>query len=105
MKIYRAILSDHGIIHLKTDSRFMYTYTCEMVKINRFPVLIQTENLYESGIADEILSIRTYYEQQWLERGIPTKYLRFVCEPRDQLIEPEIEIEHDTYRSYNRSRR
>ena len=105
INIYREILSDNGIIHLKTDSHFMFTYTSEMVKINRLPVLIQTENLYNSGIADKILSIRTYYEQQWLERGISIKYLRFICEPRKNLIEPEIEIEHDSYRSYNRSKR
>ena len=105
MKIYHEILSDNGIIHLKTDSLFMYLYTCEMVNINQFPILVQTDNLYESGIADEILSIRTYYEQQWLERGITTKYLRFICEPREQMIEPEIDIEYDTYRSYNKSRR
>ena len=104
MRIYREILSEKGIIHLKTDSRFMYTYTCEMVKVNKFPVVIQTDNLYESGMADEILSIRTAYEQQWLERGISIKYLRFVCEPRGQLIEPEIDIEYDSYRSYNRRR-
>ena len=105
IKIYREILSDKGIIHLKTDSNFMFTYTCEMIKANHFPVLIQTEDLYNSGIADEILSIRTAYERQWLERGIPIKYLRLICEPRDQLIEPEVEIEYDAYRSYNRSRR
>ena len=105
IKIYREILSDNGIIHLKTDSQFMYTYTCEMVKINRFPEIIQTDNLYESGTTDEILTIRTFYEQQWLERGITIKYLRFVCEPRNQIIEPEIDIEYDMYRSYNRSRR
>jgi len=105
MKIYREILSNNGIIHLKTDSLFLYTYTCEMVKINQFPVIIQTDNLYESDMADEILSIRTAYEQQWIERGIPTKYLRFVCEPRSQIIEPEIDIEYDSYRSYNRRRR
>ena len=105
IEIYRKILSDKGIIHLKTDSNFMYMYSFEMVKVNHFPVLIHTENLYNSGIADEILSIRTYYEQQWLDRGIPTKYLRFICEPRDKFVEPETEIEYDSYRSYNRSKR
>lgn len=105
MQLYRDILSDQGIIHLKTDSNFLYMYTCEMVKVNHFPVLVQTENLYNSGIDETVLNIRTYYEQQWLERGIPTKYLRFVCEPREELIEPEVEIEYDSYRSYNRSRR
>jgi len=105
IKIYHEILSENGVIHLKTDSLFMFTYTCEIVKINYFPVLIQTDNLYESGLADEILSIRTCYEQQWIERGIPIKYLRFIIESRTQIIEPEIDIELDAYRSFSRGRR
>jgi len=105
MKLYREILSGEGLIHLKTDSNFMYTYTNEMIKANNYPVQICTDNLYNSGITDEILSIRTYYEQQWLDRGLNIKYIRFICEPRDNLFEPDEEIEPDPYRSYNRSRR
>lgn len=105
MRMYREILSGEGIIHLKTDSNFMYTYTCEMVRANRYPVLFSTDDLYHSGLADAILSIRTYYEQQWLERGLNIKYIRFVCQERTSLVEPEIEIEPDPYRSFNRSRR
>ena len=105
MKLYREILSDEGVIHLKTDSNFMYTYTCEMVKANRYPVNVQTDDLYHCGQADEILSIRTYYEQQWLERGLNIKYIQFVCEPREELIEPDVDIEYDAYRSFNRSKR
>jgi tRNA (guanine-N7-)-methyltransferase len=105
MKQYREILTPDGLIHLKTDSNFMYTYTVEMVKANRYPVLFQTDDLYHAGSADEILSIRTYYEQQWLERGLPIKYIRFICEPRGVLVEPDIEIELDAYRSFNRSKR
>lgn len=41
-----------------------------MVKANHYPVRVQTEDLYHSGIDDDILSIRTFYEQQWLDRGI-----------------------------------
>lgn len=105
MKLYRELLSKDGIIHLKSDSGFMFTYTCEMVKANKYPVLVQTDDLYHSGLANDILSIRTYYEQQWLDRGINIKYIKFVCEERDELIEPDIEIEYDEYRSFNRSRR
>ena len=105
MKLYSQILTVNGLIHLKTDSNFMFTYTHEMIKANRYPIQICTENLYQSGMTDKILSIQTCYEQQWLERGIPTKYIRFICERRDQLIEPETKIEHDPYRSYNRSKR
>ncbi len=105
MKLYRRILSDDGVIHLKTDSHFMYTYTCEMVKANEFPVSVQTNDLYHSGLADEILSIQTFYEQQWIKRGFNIKYIQFVCPPRETYIEPEVEIEVDSYRSFNRGKR
>jgi tRNA (guanine-N7-)-methyltransferase len=105
MKLYRQLLSDDGIIHLKTDSHFMYTYTNEMIKANRYPVLFRTDDLYHSGWADNILSIKTYYEQQWIERKMNIKYIRFICEERGELIEPDVEIVYDTYRSFNRSKR
>ncbi|MDH6535737.1 tRNA (guanosine(46)-N7)-methyltransferase TrmB [Parabacteroides sp. 52] len=105
MGLYREILSENGIIHLKTDSHFMYTYTREMVKVNRYPVLFETDDLYHSGLTDSLLSIQTYYEQQWLDRGLNIKYIRFVCERRETLTEPDVEIELDPYRSFNRSKR
>ncbi len=105
MKLYREILKDSGLIHLKTDSNFMFTYTNEMIQANHFPVVVQTDDLYHSHLADDILSIQTFYEQQWLERGLNIKYIQFVCEPREIYIEPEIEIEPDSYRSFNRSKR
>ena len=103
--LYRKILAENGLIHLKTDSPFMFTYAAEMIKANRFPVQVSTDNLYQSGIADEILSIQTCYEQQWLDRGLTIKYIRFICESRETFIEPDVEIAPDPYRSYNRSRR
>ena len=102
MKLYREILNNSGLIHLKTDSNFMFTYTCEMIKANHFPVLIQTDDLYNSDIVDKILSIQTFYEQQWIARGLNIKYVKFICEPRETFIEPDIEIEQDSYRSFNR---
>jgi tRNA (guanine-N7-)-methyltransferase len=102
MKLYRQILAEKGLIHLKTDSHFMYTYTYEMIQVNHYPVQVCTDDLYHSGIVDEILSIRTHYEQQWLDRGLNIKYIRFECSPRETLIEPDVEIELDSYRSYNR---
>jgi tRNA (guanine-N7-)-methyltransferase len=51
------------------------------------------------------LSIRTYYEQQWLSRGLSIKYLRFRLPAEGALEEPDVEIELDDYRSYNREKR
>jgi tRNA (guanine-N7-)-methyltransferase len=102
LKLYRQFLVPDGIIHLKTDSRFLYTYTQELVKINEFPILIDTDDLYHSNIADKILSIQTFYEKQWIERGLNIKYLKFIAQERAELKEPDIEIPLDTYRSFNR---
>ena len=104
MRLYRTILAPDGLIHLKTDSPFLYAYTAEMIKVNDFPVNANVADLYNSGRTDEILSIKTFYEQQWIGRGMSIKYLQFVCEERDQYIEPEIEIELDSYRSFGRNR-
>jgi tRNA (guanine-N7-)-methyltransferase len=104
MRLYRQILAPQGVIHLKTDSRFLYSYTLEMVKTNQLPVLRQIDDLYHSPEAGELLNIRTFYEQQWLSRGLTIKYLSFVCEDKD-FTEPDVEIEWDIYRSFNRSSR
>ena len=105
MSRYRRFLIDNGLIHLKTDSNFMFTYTKYMVEHNHLPVEFSTDDLYHSGLVDNILSIRTYYEQQWLDRGLNIKYLKFHLPQDGELQEPDIEIELDDYRSYNRSKR
>ena len=102
MKIYRQLLNPDGIVHLKTDSNFMYLYTSAMMNENNLPVLFRTDDLYHSGLVDDVLNIQTYYEQQWLLRGLSIKYLKFGCPDREEWIEPEIELEQDSYRSYGR---
>lgn len=99
---YRKILKPGGRIHLKTDSGFMYNYTCANVEHNGLPVEFQTDDLYASGDADHILSIRTHYEQQWLDRGKTIKYIVFNLPQDGELTEPDVEIEMDDYRSYGR---
>lgn len=103
MKLYRKFLIPEGIVHLKTDSNFMFTYTDAMVKENNLPVIFRSEDLYHSGLEDVATQIQTFYEQQWLSRGLNIKYLKFICPPLQEWIEPDIEIEQDTYRSYSRS--
>ena len=105
MNRYRRFLVPDGLVHLKTDSNFMFTYTKYMIEANHFPVEFMTDDLYHSGMDDDILSIRTYYEQQWLDRGLNIKYIQFHLPQDGELQEPDVEIELDDYRSYNRSKR
>lgn len=104
MELYCKFLKPGGLVHLKTDSGFLFQYTSAMIKENRFEVIHETDNLYDSGIANEILGIKTFYEQQWLGRGMKIKYLKFIPH-QNGLIEPDIEIEHDDYRSFGRNER
>lgn len=129
---YARFLRPDALIHLKTDSPFLYTYTDALVAVNHLPVEANTKDLY--GTADggqrtedvpsatvpsvspdvsqaaatllaEARAIRTYYESQWLARGLSIKYLRFRLPAGVDLQEPNIEIELDSYRSYNRDKR
>jgi tRNA (guanine-N7-)-methyltransferase len=99
---YCEILKPEGVIHLKTDSDFLYKYTLATIGENNFMIEVNTDDLYASGMADEILSIRTYYEHQWLSRGKTIKYLRYIPHGKN-LTEPEIEIAFDNYRSFGRN--
>ncbi len=99
---YKSFLKKEGIIHLKTDSNFQYSYTLAMVQLNNFEILAETDNLYESVLLSETLQIKTFYEKQWLSRGITIKYLAFILTDK-VFIEPDIDIEKDEYRSFGRS--
>lgn len=109
MERYRRFLVDGGLIHLKTDSNFLFTYTTYMVNGNQLPVLFRTEDLYHTEGFDEqtakILGIQTYYESQWIERGLNIKYMKFRLPHAGTLTEPSVEIPLDDYRSYHRNKR
>ena len=103
LRLYREVLKDGGRVHLKTDSPFLYTYTGIMARHNSLPLIADTCDLYGNpqGV-DDILGIRTFYEQQWLDRGLTIKYISWTLPAQGELSEPEVEIEPDTYRSFSR---
>jgi len=105
MADYQQFIQPGGKIHLKTDSQFLFQYTVEMVKCNQLPVLVETADLYHCGWVDKILSIQTFYESQWLQRGLTIKYIQFEMPQSVDWQEPDVEIEPDPYRSFGRSAR
>lgn len=105
LESYRKVLAPNGVIHLKTDSPFLFEYTSMMAAHNGLKVLDSTADLYASISPDDpILNIRTHYEQQWLDRGLTIKYFSFIPGTEPVLQEPpEADtIAQDTYRSYSR---
>ncbi len=88
---YQKFVKNNGFINLKTDSVELYTYTKKLIELNNMDLVTDTDNLYESDLVDETLSIKTFYEQQWLEQGKPIHYLRFKLNTAQKLEEPEEE--------------
>lgn len=106
MERYRHFLVDGGIIHLKTDSNFLFTYTKYMVAENHLPLDFSADDLYHETPAvlqgSPILTIQTYYEHMWMERGLNIRYMRFHLPHEGKLVEPDVDIPKDGYRSYHR---
>jgi tRNA (guanine-N7-)-methyltransferase len=107
MQRYQQIIREKGLIHLKTDSPFLYTYTTEMLRLNAYKVICNTQDLYgeteENALFADARSLQTHYEKQWLDRGLSIKYIEWQLAHRHEWQEPTIEIEKDTYRSYGRN--
>lgn len=103
MNLYRKVMKPDGIVHLKTDSPFLYKYTGLMTGLNRLKMVADTADLYASPEgAGDILGIRTFYEQQWLARGKTIKYLAFRL-PRHEVEHiDEDDIERDDYHAVSR---
>ncbi len=96
---YRRFIRKDGIINLKTDSPFLFEYTKRLAETNGFDIIKITDDLYGSGLADPVTSIKTFYEQQWLSRGKSIKLISFRI-GEGEIIEPDCsDIEKDDYHS------
>lgn len=82
---YRELLKDNGIVHLKTDNIELHKYTRKVVEANSLEVMIATDDLYSGNHSDDILSIRTHYEQIFLDTGLKITYLKFRL-PKNKVI-------------------
>jgi tRNA (guanine-N7-)-methyltransferase len=105
---YRHFLVDNGTIHVKTDSNFLYTYTSYMIEHNALPLIFNTDDLYHKPLGEaekKILGIQTYYESQWIARGLNIRYIKFALPHSAVLTESEKQIPLDEYRSYHRDKR
>ncbi len=75
---YKKILKPEGVVNLKTDSEFMHGYTLGLLHGEGHEVLYANHNIYkQEGSPNEVTSIQTFYESQYLEKNKPITYIRF----------------------------
>ena len=111
---YRRFLKPGGIIHLKTDSRFLHEYTKAVIAENGLTLLACTEDLYGEGrqsvpesrlksvcgqsAVDALFEVRTFYERMFMEQGYKITYLSFVIDHEGAFRSPE-SFDSDYWRS------
>ncbi len=76
---YKKFLKPSGFIHLKTDSTSLYEYTLEVIKEQNLKLHWHTNNLYKNCPEErqELVNIKTYYEQLFTAKGEDIKYILF----------------------------
>ena len=117
LKRYSHFLKPNGIVHLKTDSLFLYKYTLFTAEQNRLQIINSIQDLYgaaasnaAAGVGENLpeglTTIRTFYEQYYIKNGFTIKYLSFrllaegnaasACEGAAplSLVEPEWDEEY-----------
>lgn len=77
LEYYAKLLAEDGWINLKTDSQHLYNYTQAVISEFDLPCEVANNDIYGSGYADEVLSVKTAYETVYLQRGLPITYTRF----------------------------
>lgn len=88
---YRSFMRRGGIVHLKTDSRFLHEYTKAVCEENALEILSCTTDLYGSENKDipaEVTQVQTFYEKMFLDQGIPITYLSFVIDHDGDYLHP-----------------
>ena len=115
LECYRSFLRPGGIVHLKTDSRFLHEYALAVCRCNNLQILACTSDLYgmsaeaaagsvlptaddavgelpssqtQADIPNEVREVQTFYEQLFLEQGYPITYLSFVIDHDGPYVSP-----------------
>jgi len=74
---YIITLKPGGCVNLKTDNDGLHAYTVEKIDELKLNLHARTEDLYHSEYADDVLSIKTYYEKKYLKDNKNINYLKF----------------------------
>ena len=75
LKIYKNLLNNDGLLHIKTDNKPFFDYSIET--LNNFGVhdFIHTRNLYNSELNIRHYGIKTRFEEKFTAKGFNINYL------------------------------
>ena len=77
LRMYRKILRNDGLVHLKTDDDLLFESTLKSVEDENWVIVKRVNDIYREAPTDGILTIKTQYEKRFLESDLRIKYLCF----------------------------
>ena len=75
LKMYKSILIEKGILHLKTDSKQLFDYTIERLEAFGTKNLVFAKDLYQSDLNVRHFGIKTRFEEIFTQKGFLINYL------------------------------
>lgn len=91
LEMYARFLKPGALINLKTDSLHLHRYTRAVAEKNGLDIITACEDIYGTGSADEVLSVKTTYESRFLAEGLAITYIRFSLSDKKIIAVPDFE--------------
>ena len=87
---YRSFMVKGGLVHLKTDSRFLHEYTRAVCAANGLKLNVCTNDLYNTDVdvPAEVREVQTFYESMFLEQGYNISYMAFGIDHEGDFVAP-----------------
>ena len=74
---YKSVLKPNGLVHLKTDSEFLFGYTLGIVS-HIGKIEYAHHNIYNNSDTPEVATaVQTFYENQFLKENKAITYMKF----------------------------
>lgn len=99
---YRKFLAPGGVVHLKTDSRFLYEYTLATIRANGLTLLCHSTDVYGEGLNRNaegldfgaVTAVQTFYESMFLKMGLKINYLAFAIDHEGPYLRPDFDADY-----------
>jgi tRNA (guanine-N7-)-methyltransferase len=80
LRLYKNILKNGGLVHLKTDSPNLYHFTKTIIELYQLDLLVDYNDLYKQQNTAQELHIKTHYESLDIAQSNRIHYLQFTID-------------------------
>ncbi|MBS1915015.1 MAG: tRNA (guanosine(46)-N7)-methyltransferase TrmB [Bacteroidetes bacterium] len=101
LRLYQQVLSENGLIHLKTDSPDLFEFTLMVIEMYKLQLHESIDNVYVQPKIKEELKIKTYYESLDIAQSNRIHYICFSLPPTplpdlDEILQQRIKEDEAT---------